>query len=102
MTAPRPIPQDHLKPAAQIEAEGIPTTDVQWRKHVFTVPTDPDDWSVAAIAAAEKGYNFTSLELMLGKVQWADFLKTKPLKRDGISLFEAVNAALGLGDDAGN
>jgi len=102
MTAPRPIPQDHLKPAAQLEAEGIAMTEVDWRGHTFTVPTDPDDWSVAAISAAEKGLNFTSLELMLGAKQWAEFAKTKPVKRDGVDLFKAINKALGLGDEEGN
>jgi len=102
MTAPRPIPQDHLKPAAQIEAEGIAMTAIEWRGHTFTVPTDPDDWTIAAISAAEKGLNFTALELMLGREQWAEFSKTKPLKRDGVDLLGAINKALGLGDDAGN
>ena len=96
------VPEDHKKPAAQIEAEGIATTDVEWRGHTFTVPTDPDDWKVETIAAAEKGLNFTSLELMLEPEQWAEFMKTKPRKRDGVDLFDAINKALGLGDDAGN
>ena len=55
-----------------------------------------------AISAAEKGLNFTSLELMIGPKQWADFMSTKPRKRDGVDLFDAINKALGLGDDAGN
>jgi len=96
------VPTDHKKPAAQIEAEGIEMTNVEWRGHTFTVPTDPDDWTVETISAAEKGLNFTSLELMLGAKQWAEFMKTKPRKRDGVDLFEAINKGLGLGDDAGN
>jgi len=102
MTAPRPIPQDHLKPAAQIEADSDATTTIEWRGLTFTVPTDPDDWSIAAIAAAEKGQHFTSLELLLAPAEWAAFMKTKPVRRDGIDLNNAITKALGLGDDAGN
>lgn len=98
MTAVRPTPQDHLKPAAQIEAEGIETTSVSWRGHTFTIPTDPDDFSVEAIEAAEKGQNFTSLRLILGEKQWAEFKKTKPVRRDGVDLNNAITEALGLGD----
>ena len=91
-------PQDHLKPAAQIEAEGTEFTSVAWRGLTFTVPTDPDDWSIAAIAAAEKGKNFTSLELLLPPAEWAAFMKTNPVRRDGIDLNSAITKALGLGD----
>jgi len=38
------------------------------------------------------------LEIILGGKQWAKFKATKPVKRDGISLFEAIGEALGLGD----
>ena len=97
MTAPR-MPEDHKKPAAQIEAEGTELTSVEWGGLTFTVPTDPDDFSVDAIMAAEKGKVFTSLELVLGPKQWAEFMKTKPVRRDGIDLNNAITKALGLGD----
>jgi hypothetical protein len=95
-------PDDHKKSAAQIEAEGIAMLDVEWRGLTFTLPSDPDDWSVQAISAAEKGQSFTSLELILGPKQWADFMKTKPTRRDGLDLNAAFTKALGMGDDAGN
>lgn len=95
-------PDDHKKSAAQIEAEGVETVDVEWRGLTFTLPSDPEDWSVAAISAAEKGQSFTSLELILGPKQWAEFMKTKPTRRDGIDLNRALTKALGMGDDAGN
>ena len=97
MTVPR-TPQDHLKPAAQIEAEGDATTPVQWRGLTFNIPSDPDDFPVDAIMAAEQGKVFTSLELILGPKAWAEFMKTKPVRRDGIDLNSAITKALGLGD----
>ena len=95
------VPEDHKKTAAQIEAEGIPTTDVEWRGLTFTVPTDPDDWSVEAVQAFERGRNFVGLETVLGPKQWAEFMKTKPRKRDGMDVFDAIAASLGL-DNSGN
>ena len=92
------VPDDHKKSAAQLEAEGVPTTGVEWRGHTFTVASDADDYPVEAILAFEKGQNFGGLEIILGEKGWARFMRTKPLKRDGISLFEAIQAALGLGD----
>ena len=92
------LPSDHNKSAAQIEAEGIQTTDVEWRGHTFTVASDPDDYPVEVIIAFEKGQHFVGLELILGDKGWARFMKTKPLKRDGVSLFEAIQEGLGLGE----
>lgn len=92
------VPDDHKKPAAQLEAEKSETTDVTWREHTFTVVSDVDDYPVEAVMAFETGRNFTGLEIILGPAQWAEFMKTKPRKRDGLSLFEVIGEALGLGD----
>jgi hypothetical protein len=92
------MPDDHKKPAAQLEAEGIAMTDVHWREHVFTVPADVEDFSVEAILLAEGGQAFKSLALILGPKQWAEFMKTKPTRRDGRDLNDAISKALGMGD----
>ena len=96
MTAPRPIPQDHLKPAAQIEAEGLAMTDIEWRGHTFTVLTDPDDWSVDATLAFEEGKPASGVRTVLGKEQWAELMKSKPINRDLGDLFDTLAEALGL------
>jgi len=65
------VPADHQKPAAQLEAEKVETTDVTWRGHTFTVATDPDDYPIAVVMAFEKGQNLVGLEIVLGPKQWA-------------------------------
>lgn len=91
------VPADHKSPA-QAEAEKAETADVTWHGHIFTVVSDPDDYPVEAVMAFETGRNFTGLEIILGAKQWAEFMKTKPRKRDGVELFEAIGEALGLGE----
>lgn len=95
------VPDDHKKSAAQIEAEGIPTVDIVWRDHTFTVGSDPDDWEVETTLAFEEGKVITGVRALLGKEQWAEFLKTKPRNRDTGELFDVLAKELGLGD-AGN
>jgi len=90
------VPADHKKSAAQIEAEGIAMTDVEWRGNTYTVPTDSDDWTVQTVQAFERGLNFIGLEEVLGATQWAVFMKTKPRKKDGMELFKTLAEALGL------
>jgi len=92
------VPTDHKKSAVQIEAEGGETTSVTWRGHTFTVATDPDDYPISVVMAFEKGQNLTGLEILFGPKQWAEFVKTKPTKRDATSLLETMGEALGLGD----
>jgi len=90
-------PTDHAKPAAQIEAEGEPTIDIEWNGHTFTIGSDPDDYPVETVLAFENGLNVTALQGLLGPTQWADFMKDKPKRRDVVDLFETFNAALGFG-----
>ena len=90
------VPEDHKKSAAQTEAEGIETIDVEWRGLSFTVPADADDYPLEAVMAFERGENFAALEMILGPKSWAEFVRTKPLKRDAVDLFAALNDALGL------
>jgi len=91
------VPADHNKSAAQIEAEGIETTDVEWRGHTFTVSTDPDNWSVETTLAFEEGKAASGVRSILGPKQWAEFMKSKPVNRDMADLFNEIAKALGLG-----
>lgn len=94
-------PQDHKAPkktAAQIEAEGIETVDIEWRDLTFTVPATPDDWPVVITLAFEEGKAATGVKGMLGREQWAELMKTKPRNRDLGELFDEIAAAVGLGD----
>ena len=92
------VPADHQKPAAQIEAEGVETTDVTWRGHTFTVTTDADDYPIAVVMAFEKGQNLVGLEIVLGPKQWAEFTKIAKTKRDAVSFLETMGEALGMGN----
>ena len=92
------VPADHQKSAAQIEAEGIPTIDVTWRGHTFTVMSDSDDYSTPMVMAFELGQNVRGVGLLLGPKQNEEFLKAAPTKRDVTDFLEVMGEALGLGD----
>lgn len=94
-------PQDHKakkKTAAQLEAEGVETLDVEWRDMSFTIGADPDDWTLEIIEAFENNRGIGALRGVLGADQWAEVAKTKPRKRDLDDLSKVIVAALGLGD----
>lgn len=94
-------PQDHKPPkksAAQREAEGVETTDIEWQGLTLTLPTDSDDWSVESVLLFEKGQNANGLMEILGPVQWAKVMKTKPTKRDLGKLFEEMGEVFGVGE----
>lgn len=91
-------PTDHEKSPAQTEAEGAETTVIHWRGHEFTVPASPDDWPVDVLLIFEKGQNANGLQLILGPKQWGEFMKTKPLKRDVVDLFDTMGETLGVGN----
>ena len=91
------VPADH-KPAAQLEAEKVETTEVTWRGHTLTVATDPDDYPISVVMAFEKGQNLTGLEIVLGPKQWAEFTKIAKTKRDAVSFLETMGEALGMGN----
>lgn len=90
-------PADHQKSAAQIEAEGAATVDVEWRDHTFTLPSDLDDVSVTTILAFEEGRVATAIRGLLGAAQWAEFMKTEPVTTDLRDLFDTFGPAMGLG-----
>lgn len=92
------VPQDHKKSAAQIEAEGVKTVDVQWRGHTFTVPAEAEDWPVEVTLAFEEGKAASGVRGMLGTEQWAELMKTNPRNKDLGDLFTAIAKDLGLGE----
>lgn len=100
MATPRK-PMDHLKSAAQIEAEGIKTLDIEWREFTFTIAATAEDWEVETTLAFEEGKAATGVRLILGADQWAQLMKSKPKNRDLSELFDAIAQANGL-RDSGN
>lgn len=90
------VPSDHLKSAAQIEAEGIAEIEVQWRTLTFTVAAEADDWSVETTLAFEEGKAASGVRGILGPEQWGELMETNPRNRDLGELFDAIAAALGL------
>lgn len=91
------VPQDHKKPAAQIEAERTTTIPVIWRGQTFTLPASLDDCPVEVVEAYEAGKGARAVAAMLGAEQYADFkAKHKPTVRDLNELGDAIAAAMGL------
>jgi len=89
-------PADHQKPAAQVEAEGIPLAEVSWRGHTFRVLSELEDWTVETTLAFETGRATVGIRGILGPEQWAELMKTKPLVRDLSELFDTIAKAIGL------
>lgn len=91
------VPQDHKKPAAQIEAERATTIPVVWREQAFTIPATIDDCPIEVIEAMEAGKGLAIVRGILGESQYAAFkAKHKPTVRDLNSLSEVIMAALGF------
>lgn len=89
-------PQDHKKPAAQLEAEKIETVDVTWRGHTFTLATAVDDWSVDLTEALEEGKSAAMIRGILGPKQYQEFKSTNPKNRDLADLGGVLAKALGF------
>lgn len=89
-------PQDHKKPAAQIEAEGAPTIDITWQGHTFTIDADTDNWLVEVTQAYEDGKGASMIRGVLGPKQYAEFMATRPRNKQLNELGEIIAKALGL------
>lgn len=59
-------PQDHLKPAAQREAEGEETVTIEWHGMSVEVPATIEGWDPDAAEAFETGRAITGLRLLVG------------------------------------
>jgi len=89
-------PTDRKKPAAQIEAEGIEMSDMAWNGLILKFPAAADDWPVDSILAFEDGKVASALRGALGDTQWAAVMKTKPVKRDLVAMYESLAEILGF------
>jgi len=101
MTAPRPAPQDHLKPAAQIEAEGGGTAEITLRESVFTIPADIDDVDAEFLKFAADRDAYRMVYVVLDPKQAARLKALKPKIRDLNALAEQMATIYGF-ESAGN
>jgi hypothetical protein len=103
MTAPRPIPQDHLKPAAQIEAEGGDggTAEITLGEAVFTIPADIDDVDAEFLKFTADGDAYRMVFALLDAKQAARLKALKPKIRDLNVLAEQMATIYGF-ESAGN
>ena len=102
MTAPRPIPQDHLKPAAQIEAEGGGgTAEITIRESVFTIPADIDDVDAEFLKFTADRDAYRMVYVLLNPKQAARMKALKPTIRELNALAEQMAEIYGF-ESAGN
>lgn len=98
MATPRKVPQDHLKPAAQreAEAEAAESVEVEYQGHTYVLPPSLDDADGEVLGAMEAGHGYNCVKLLLDAKQFAAFRKTKPKVRDYDGLFRAYLEAIGM------
>lgn len=99
-----PRPQDHKPPqktAAQREAEGIETVDVEFDDVVYTIVADPVDWTLDVTEAFEQGKAITAIRGLLGNAQWRVVRSKGYRNKDFNELFNLLAKAGGFGP-AGN
>jgi len=91
------VPQDHKKPAAQIEAERTTTIPVIWRGQTFALPASFDDCPIEVVEAYEDGKGGRAVAAILGTKQYAAFkAKHKPTVGDLNELGDVIAEAMGL------
>lgn len=97
MTVPKGVkmPQDHKTPV-QAEAEDAATVDIEYSGVTLTFPADFDDWPVRSVIAFEEGRAGSAIRDVLDPVQWADLMKTRPVKRDLDAIFEMLAEKFGM------
>ncbi len=96
-TRPPKQPQDHKKPAAQIEAERQGTVTVEYAGNTYEFPGSLDAASGDVIDAIDDQKLSYALRNLLDTEQWQRFKATKPLVRDYAALFDAYALRIGLG-----
>jgi len=88
MTEPKKLqavddePPDAAKSAAQAEAEGDETLDVEWQGYTFTIPAQIDEWSGDALEAFEGGKAITAVRELVGSSR-LDAVKREYRKQHG-------------------
>jgi len=93
-------PQDHLKPAAQREAEAADTVDFEHNGVVYTAPANLDGTKgVARLLDERRGT--LALEKLLGPVEYKKFLDTDPFDSEYAEMLDAWAEAAGF-EEQGN
>ena len=101
-TAPRrlataPKPQDHLKPAAQREAEAAEELEFEHNGVTYTAPANLD--RTKGVARAIDNQRVTiALELLLSKEEFRKFLDTDPYDSEYAQMINAWAEAAGFTD----
>ncbi|PPJ31912.1 hypothetical protein C5E45_33005 [Nocardia nova] len=99
-----PKPQDRKPPkktAAQREAEGIETAEVEFDDVIYSIPVDPVDWPLDATEAFEQGKAITAIRGLLGEKQWRVVRSKGYRNKDFNELFNLLAKAGGF-SSAGN
>lgn len=99
----RPPTKDHLKPAAQREAEGDETVDVTFEGKTFTFPADANKLPVRALRALEDGSGYKFVEQVITPTEFEVLLRKfrrdhghEATAEDFEPLMEDVAVALGF------
>jgi len=91
------VPQDHLRPAAQIEAEAPTEVTVEWRGQEFTIPATLDDCSVDTLEAFENGKATAAIRGILGDKAYSSLKRKHKLNvRDFSEFSEIIARAMGM------
>lgn len=103
MTIPENVkqPQDHLKPAAQVEAEEDETVTVEYGGGSYVFPASLDEADGDVLEAVDDMKLSYALRALLAPEQWKTFKATKPKVRDYSALFDAYAKAIGLESTGG-
>ncbi|MFE3057632.1 hypothetical protein [Nocardia sp. NPDC059239] len=106
-----PAPQDFRSPkksAAQREAEGVETVDIDWRGMRFTIPAHAEDWDFWSVTRHMSQNNFPEACLgLIGPRGIAQIHREFPRISNARAgelfgeLFQAITKAVGFGN-AGN
>ncbi|MFD3431159.1 hypothetical protein [Nocardia fluminea] len=94
------VPQDHLKPAAQREAEAAEDLEFEHNGVIYVGPPNLERTKGVARALDQQRITI-ALELLLGKDEFAKFLATDPYDADYGHMINAWSKAAGF-DDLGN
>ena len=90
------VPTDHKKPAAQIEAEGVETVQVEYKGATYTFPAGLEDADGDVLDAIDDQKLSHALHGLLEGGEWARFKATKPRVRDYTDMFGAYAKVIGL------
>lgn len=99
----RPPTRDHLKPAAQREAEGEEVATISFEGKEFTFPADANRLPVRALRAIEDGASFKFIEQIITPGEFEQLLRDfrrehgrEATARDFEPLMDEVAVALGF------